>query len=111
MRFASGIIDSERTTFRGPIQRALRLFVYHWDARGREAGSRSNPEETKMSLRETIPDAVTRGSHDQKTNASAPKRKRPLTATQEALFFGITFTLAVVLQLAVILKVANVISW
>ncbi|MCI0684681.1 MAG: hypothetical protein L0Y71_21500 [Gemmataceae bacterium] len=64
-----------------------------------------------MSLHETLPDAVARGRHDQKTEASAPKRKRPLTGAQEALFFGITFALAVVLQLAVILKVANVISW
>jgi hypothetical protein len=110
MRFASGI-DSEHVSFRAPIQRTLRLFGYHWDARGSEAGSRSNREETEMSLHETISDAVARGRHDQKTEASAPKRKRPLTATQEALFFGITFTLAVVLQLAVILKVANVISW
>ena len=30
---------------------------------------------------------------------------------QEALFFGITFAVAVVFQLAVILKVANVIAW
>jgi hypothetical protein len=64
-----------------------------------------------MSLHETSPDAVTRGRHDSKHDAAAPKRKRPLNAAQEALFFGITFTLAVVLQLAVILKVANVISW
>jgi hypothetical protein len=42
---------------------------------------------------------------------SAAKRARPLTAGQEALFFGITFAIAVVFQLAVILKVANVIAW
>jgi hypothetical protein len=78
----------------------------------RSTGSRRNPEETIMSLHETMPDAaVARGRPDQKTEAAAPKRKRPLSAAQEALFFGITFTLAVVLQLAVILKVANVISW
>jgi hypothetical protein len=64
-----------------------------------------------MSLHEISPDAVARDHRGDKVNMSAPKRKRPLTATQEALFFGITFTLAVVLQLAVILKVANVISW
>ena len=64
-----------------------------------------------MSLHETISDAVPSGRHDQKTGAPAQKRKRPLTAAQEALFFGVTFTLAVGLQLAVILKVANVISW
>jgi hypothetical protein len=63
-----------------------------------------------MSLHETLPDAVAR-PRDPKTEAGAPKRKRPLTAAQEAVFFGVTFALAVVLQLAVILKVANVISW
>jgi hypothetical protein len=42
---------------------------------------------------------------------SARKRGRPLTSGQEALFFGITFAVAVVFQLAVILKVANVIAW
>jgi len=42
---------------------------------------------------------------------SAAKRARPLTAGQEALFFGVTFAIAVVFQLAVILKVANVIAW
>ena len=42
---------------------------------------------------------------------SARKRARPLTSGQEALFFGITFAVAVVFQLAVILKVGNVIAW
>ncbi len=107
MRLVSSIAN-DRAPF--PVQRVLRILGYHL-GRARSSGSRSNPEETKMSLHETLPDAVARGGHDQKTEASAPKRKRPLTGVQEALFFGITFTLAVVLQLAVILKVANVISW
>lgn len=38
-------------------------------------------------------------------------RKRPMTSGQEALFFVVTFVVAAVLQLAVILKVADVISW
>ena len=42
---------------------------------------------------------------------SARKRARPLTSGQEALFFGITFAVAVGFQLAVILKVADVIAW
>jgi hypothetical protein len=109
MRFASGI-HSEHAPFAASIQRALRLFGYHLE-RARSSGSRRNPEETKMSLHETMPDAASRGRRDQKAEAAAPKRKRPLTAAQEAVFFGVTFALAVVLQLAVILKVANVISW
>jgi hypothetical protein len=107
MRFAASIDSAHAPT---PIQRALRLFGYHL-RRARSNGSRRNSEETKMSLHETMPDAVARGPRHQKTEAAAPKRKRPLTATQEAVFFGIAFALAVVLQLAVILKVANIISW
>jgi hypothetical protein len=50
--------------------------------------------------------------HNSETaSQSARKRARPLTAGQEALFFGITFAVAVVFQLAVILKFANVIAW
>jgi hypothetical protein len=30
---------------------------------------------------------------------------------QEALFFGVTFTIALALQLIVLLKVANVLAW
>jgi hypothetical protein len=94
-----------------PIQRLLRVFGYHWDARDGHPDRAANSEEITMSLHETSSDAVARGRRDSKHAAVAPKRKRPLSAAQEALFFGITFTLAVVLQLAVILKVANVISW
>lgn len=109
MRFAPSI-GTGHAPFPASIQRVLRILGYQL-GHARSARSRSNPEETKMSLHETLPDAVARGRHEQKTEASAPKRKRPLTAAQEALFFGIAFTLAVVLQLAVILKIANVFSW
>ena len=47
----------------------------------------------------------------QRAAASARKRQRPLTAGQEALFFGVTFAVAVALQLVVVLKVADIISW
>ncbi|MGE0120237.1 MAG: hypothetical protein AB7S71_22480 [Dongiaceae bacterium] len=63
-----------------------------------------------MSVQEISNDVVPDG-HAETANRPAPKRPRPLTAAQEALFFGIAFTLAVVLQLGVILKVANIISW
>jgi hypothetical protein len=55
-------------------------------------------------------DAAVRDGHPDSGAQPARKRRRPLTAAQEALFFGVTFTVAVVLQLAVILKVANV-AW
>jgi hypothetical protein len=43
--------------------------------------------------------------------ARTGKRSRPLSALQEAAFFGITFAVALALQLAVILKVSNIIAW
>ena len=49
--------------------------------------------------------------HGENALQSAPKRARPMTSGQEAVFFGVTFAVAVVFQLAVILKVANVIAW
>ena len=55
--------------------------------------------------------AVAADHHSETASQSARKRARPLTTGQEALFFGITFAVAVVFQLAVILKVANVIAW
>jgi hypothetical protein len=109
VRFASNI-DIEHAATPTPIQRVLRVFGYHWDARDRRRGSRRRPKETTMSLHETMPDAA-RGPHVEKAATPAPKRRRPLTTGQEVLFFGITFAVAVVLQLLVILKVANVISW
>jgi len=36
--------------------------------------------------------------------ARAVSRSRPLTARQELVFFGVTFTVALVLQLFVVLK-------
>lgn len=59
---------------------------------------------------ESATDDDARDRHPGNAAAPARKRRRPLTAAQEALFFGVTFTVAVVLQLAVILKVANV-AW
>jgi hypothetical protein len=55
--------------------------------------------------------AVAADRHSATAIPSARKRTRPLTTGQEALFFGVTFAVAVVFQLAVILKVANVIAW
>jgi hypothetical protein len=43
--------------------------------------------------------------------AQPSKRSRPLSALQEAAFFGVTFAVALALQLAVILKVSNIIAW
>ena len=55
--------------------------------------------------------AVADDRHSETISKSARKPARPLTTGQEALFFGVTFAVAVVFQLAVILKVANVIAW
>ena len=63
-----------------------------------------------MSIQEISTDIVP-DRHAETASRPAPKRPRPLTAAQEALFFGIAFTIAVALQLGVILKVANIISW
>jgi hypothetical protein len=63
-----------------------------------------------MSMQEMSNDVVP-VRHAETARRPAPKRPRPLTAAQEALFFGIAFTIAVLLQLGVILKVANIISW
>jgi len=47
----------------------------------------------------------------EKAGKSARRPGRPLTSGQEAVFFGITFAVAVIFQLAVVLKVADVIAW
>ncbi|MGH6959883.1 MAG: hypothetical protein ACREE7_05320 [Dongiaceae bacterium] len=39
------------------------------------------------------------------------KNSRPMTKTQEVVFFGVSFAVAVGLQLTVILKIAAVIDW
>jgi len=70
--------------------------------------ARTNPEEIIMSLSESST-VVDRQS--EAASRSSRKRTRPLTSGQEALFFGVTFAVAVVFQLTVILKVANVIAW
>lgn len=64
-----------------------------------------------MSPADSSTAAVVAERHSEIASQSARKRARPLTSGQEALFFGITFAVAVVFQLAVILKVANVIAW
>ena len=75
-------------------------------ASGTEA--HSNPEESMMSPSNSSSPADRRGEN---TGKSARKPARPLTSGQEALFFGITFAVAVMFQLAVVLKVADVIAW
>jgi hypothetical protein len=64
-----------------------------------------------MSPADSSTAAVAADRHSEDASQPARKRTRPLTSAQEALFFGITFAVAVVFQLAVILKVANVIAW
>jgi hypothetical protein len=50
-------------------------------------------------------------ARSQKAELSSRKRSRPMTAGQELLFFGISFAVALLLQLVVILNFADVISW
>ena len=64
-----------------------------------------------MSPADSSTAAVAADRHSETAIPSARKRTRPLTTGQEALFFGVTFAVAVVFQLAVILKVANGIAW
>jgi hypothetical protein len=64
-----------------------------------------------MSPSDSSTAAVAAEHHGENESQSARKRARPMTSGQEALFFGVTFAVAVVFQLAVILKVANVIAW
>jgi len=97
--------------FPAPLQPALRLLGYQWSARGRGSGSRRNPDETKMSSSETSTGVAIDASPSEHTTAPARKRRRPLTAGQEALFFGVAFAVAVGLQLVVVLKMADVIAW
>ncbi len=97
------------STSRAPIQRPLRILGYHSDTRAWGTEARWNTQESIMSPAESSPVAGDRHSED--AGQSARKRARPLTSGQEAVFFGITFAVAVAFQLAVILKVANVIAW
>ena len=106
MRSAAGI-DNEYSISRAPIQRALRVFGYHSDTRVWGAESRRNPEEFTMSH----PDSSTDIDASENASRSGRKRGRPLTGGQEAVFFAITFAVAFGFQLAVILKVADVIAW
>lgn len=94
-----------------PFQPALRLFGYQLTARSWGTMPRRNPEETKMSSTEISSGVAVDANQTQRAAASARKRQRPLTAGQEALFFGVTFAVAVALQLVVVLKVADIISW
>ncbi len=110
MRSAVGI-DIEHSAFRAPIQRVLRIFGYHSDTRAWEAESRRNLEEFTMSRPDPSTDADANDHDSENASPSARRRGRPLTSGQEALFFSITFAVAFGFQLAVILKVANVIAW
>jgi len=64
-----------------------------------------------MSQHESSLRVVENGPHSDDAARPDRKRARPLTAGQEALFFGVTFAIAVVFQLAVLLRIANVITW
>jgi hypothetical protein len=104
-------IDIAHASNRAPIQRVLRIFGYHSDTRAWEAESRRNFEEFTMLRPDSSTDVVANDGHSENASPSARKRGRPLTSGQEAVFFGITFAVAFGFQLAVILKVANVIAW
>ena len=104
-------IDIDHSVSRAPIQRVLRIFGYHSDTHPWEAESRRNLEEFTMSRPDSSTDADANDRRSENVDPSARKRGRPLTSGQEALFFGITFAVAFGFQLAVILKVANVIAW
>jgi len=67
-------------------------------------------QETIMASDSSSP-AATSGTPPDAGDAHLPKRSRPLSALQEAMFFGVTFTVALGLQLLVILKVSNIIAW
>jgi hypothetical protein len=64
-----------------------------------------------MSSQESSPRIDIPGNRSADSGLPAMKRSRPLSSGQEALFFGVTFAIAVVLQLAVILKAADIIAW
>jgi hypothetical protein len=84
---------------------------YHSDTRAWGTEARRNREESIMSPADSSAATVAADHHGENAIQSAPKRARPMTSGQEAVFFGVTFAVAVVFQLAVILKVANVIAW
>ena len=93
------------------LQPALRLLGYPLTSRGWGTVPHRNPDETKMSSTEMSTGVVVDANESQSSAMPARKRQRPLSAGQEALFFGVTFAIAVALQLLVVLKVADVISW
>lgn len=93
------------------LQPALRLLGYPLTSRGWGTVPRRNPDETKMSSTEMSTGVTIDANKSQSAATPARKRQRPLTAGQEALFFGVTFAIAVALQVVVVLKVADVISW
>lgn len=94
------------------LQPALRLLGYPLTSRGWGTVPHRNPDETKtMSSTEISTGVIVDASEGEGPTTAARKRQRPLSAGQEALFFGVTFAIAVGLQLVVVLKVADVISW
>ncbi len=104
-------IDIEHSASRAPIQRVLRVFGYHSDTRLWETESRRSLEEFTMLRPDSSTDAAANDRDSENADPSTHKRGRPLTSGQEALFFGITFAIAFGFQLAVILKVTNIITW
>jgi hypothetical protein len=54
---------------------------------------------------------VTEDARRAKAALRGRKPSRPMTAGQELLFFGISFTIALLLQLVVLLNFADVIAW
>jgi len=104
-------IDIAHSSFRAPIQRLLRVFGYNFDTHPWEVESRRNLEEFTMLRPDSSTDAAADDRHGESDSPSARRRGRPLTSGQEALFFGITFAVAFGFQLAVILKVTDIIAW
>jgi len=64
-----------------------------------------------MLSEQSTPGANVSGNESDAVDARLPRRSRPLSALQEAVFFGVTFAVALGFQLLVILKVSNIIAW
>ena len=94
--------------FQATLRNPRYLFL---QARRLQGHGASTPERLAMATPQSSPGADA-GSNQQDDGATQPsKRSRPLSALQEAAFFGVTFAVALALQLAVILKVSNIIAW
>ena len=94
--------------FQATLRNPRYLFVQARRPQGHGASTR---ERLAMAAPQSSPGADA-GSNRPDADATQPsKRSRPLSALQEAAFFGVTFAVALALQLAVILKVSNIIAW